>query len=560
MRSPRLLALLALAATLPALADEAGESTAYSLLSGNVSPIIDSAVRVSVRNGAVSPNYGYVPIRVSLENDTRERQTVELRFVPNESNRPVTRTVELAPGERREAILPAVAPERAGLFRAQVSPLGESGGQRIYFESTNRVLLFAGTPQQLEEAVGVRASTSPASIGVSTWEPENLPDELGALLGFDAVAVSPSLAELREGHRRALEAYAATGGTLILLDPRGLSPEHLPLLDASSARGGERAYGFGTVWLCRQSGGCRDSLLVSALTRKPRLTPVTIENVRRRAGSVYGEAPSGRFLLPQAMAPVGRFLWIIAAFTLAVGPGSVYLARRRGPTSLLVTIPGTALVTCLLIAGSSILFDGFTTHARSLSMTLLDGRQHRAVTLGVVAFYANLSPGSARFDRTAAVQMPAGATPPSIDWTQGTTFASDLVPSRTYREWAVSAIEPTRARLSVKKLPGGIRVQNALGERIAAARLTVGGKAWRISNVADGAEASATPDDAGNSLLVSELNDPLSRFAAEAQELLQRTPGEGRFVAHLDGPGPMPLGGITATHHGSAAFVVGEVE
>ena len=76
----------------------------------------------------------------------------------------------------------------------------------------------------------------------------------------------------------------------------------------------------------------------------------------RRYGG--GDAKS-ELLLPQATAPLGRFLFIITLFTLAIGPGSVWVARRRGPAALLVTIPGTALVTCVLIIGYSLIADGF---------------------------------------------------------------------------------------------------------------------------------------------------------------------------------------------------------
>ena len=40
-------------------------------------------------------------------------------------------------------------------------------------------------------------------------------------------------------------------------------------------------------------------------------------------------------LLAQAAPPVGRFLVIMILFTLLVGPGSLYVARKRGPLFVL---------------------------------------------------------------------------------------------------------------------------------------------------------------------------------------------------------------------------------
>ena len=558
-------ALLLLLSAPFAQAGEANSERAYTFFSGDRTPLLDPPVAVTLVRAAGAPNYGYTPLSFSLENHTAQPHQVELSYQPREGH-PITRTAELGPGERRHVLLPVPVAAHTGELRVEVPSTGAVGHERLYIaDPPSRTILFEGTPQQFQTAVGAPPDSGYDNITVSTLTAAELPEEPAALYGYDAVAVSSRLFELRDAQRRALEAYAATGGRLVLLDARGLMAEHLPLLP--SRNDGQYTYGFGRVRLCRGARPCTSTVLDDALAARPVLNPLALFVHRNRFNRYSGvnnryDIPfAGELLLPQAQAPVGRFLLVLVAFTLAVGPGSVYVARRRGPTALLFTIPATALVTCLVIVAYSMLVDGLATHTRTLSVTLLDGRRHRAVTVGVAAFYANLSPGSARFGTTAVLQAPLGRGTglASVDWTQGAAFGTDMVPSRTYREWGIAAVEPARARLVVKQEGDGVRVQNALGAALRGARFMLGGKRWTVGHVPDGGEARATPDGAAPPF-EEEVRDFASRFDAPALDPFVIGPDEGHFVARLEGPGFLPLGGLAVRDHDSLALVYGEVE
>src|SRR5262249_2202373 len=132
-------------------------------------------------------------------------------------------------------------------------------------------------------------------------------------------------------------------------------------------------------------------VLLSAASERIELAPLVDPNQQHQLavspmGHVY--AYRGRYaryspeydapvdaLLPQATAPMGTFLVIISLFTLLIGPGSIWVAKKRGPGALLVTIPGTALVSCALIVSSSILKDGFSIHASAQGYTEIDSRR-----------------------------------------------------------------------------------------------------------------------------------------------------------------------------------------
>ncbi|MFZ5468146.1 MAG: hypothetical protein ACOZIN_01810, partial [Myxococcota bacterium] len=392
-------------------------------------------------------------------------------------------------------------------------------------------------------------------VMVQTVPAPDAPPELAGYVGYDAVVLpATALDELPESVRRALEAYAATGGTLVLGRPGRAVRTHLPLL-GDVAAGGE-PYGFGFVELCQGEGTCLrsppPSRSVKVLPKGP------LQLWRRRSSPIPQDA-----LLPQATAPVGRFLAIIILFTLAIGPGSLVLARRKGPPVLLLTIPLTAAVTSLAIVGYALFKEGFAAHASTRGVTLLDTKNRRAITLGVAAFYANLSPGEARFSSTTALLVPDSRESEvrfaAVDWTQGARFGADFVPSRTYREWGILSVEPSRARLLVQADGGEAPlVKNALGSRIRRAKFRWNDELWGVEDLAEGAEGRAVPRGTQEASFweLAGVHHRLTPSGVVLEEGLK----EGEFLAHVDGPSLLPLGGVRIQPHDAEHLIRGEVE
>jgi hypothetical protein len=277
-----------------------------------------------------------------------------------------------------------------------------------------------------------------------------------------------------------------------------------------------------------------------------------------------GEQP----LLPGVQAPVGRFLLLITLFVLAVGPGGLALARRKGPVALLIAVPSVALVTCLAIVGWSVLVEGFSVHAARYTLTWLDRPRDRAVTVGLSGYYANLAPEGVRVPALAALlgadveweQLAVDA-----DWTNGMAVTGGFLPSRTYREWGEVAVVPTRARLTVQREGQGLRVRNALGAPLAQGYVRLGDGVWSLPALADGAEGVATQmptatAEADWPEFVSFPEAVRRRFTFVPWNVLGRALGEGDFLVKLEGPGLVPTAALPVELHEGMHFVRGRVD
>lgn len=518
--------------------------------------------RVSALHQVPMPVWGYGILQVSIDNSGGPSQTVRLKYASSGSGgaRSVERAVEVRSGERVQVALPVPFSMRYGKLSVRAPGVVNGTEPGIYFNYAyrpQRVLLSLGTPEDFERFAGTRpVNTDPAAL-VTPLAPQDAPTELAAYVGYDAVAVaSGALESLPPGVRRALEAYAASGGVLLLGEVGRGTLEALPLLPPSTEPRSRADYGFGVVSLAEEPGR-REALYFQA---EPVVKPQGVRPSYARRGFGTG-AGADEVLLPQALAPLGRFMIIIVLFSLAIGPGSWWVAKKRGPGALLVTIPGTAFVTCALIIGYSLIRDGFTVHASSHGLSLLDGPRNRVITASVSAFYANLAPSKAVFPASTAVVSPwehnAEQQSASVTWGEGARFGSDFLPSRSYREWSMLAVEPTRARLVVKQDGDGFKVQNALGARAELVLVRLGEQDLEARMVRDGGEARLVPSGGSPPDLPSRAQ---SRFLPRPRTRLLSPLGEGEFLAQLEGPAFAPLGGLLLSHHDSGHLVRGAVQ
>jgi hypothetical protein len=532
----------------------------YALANTHLVDVGGGATKVTAISQFPTPGYGYFPLVVHIDNTLGPRQTVGLSYTTSGTggSHQYSRSVEVAQGERRAVSIPVPAHLRYGNLKVRAPGITERGEAHVNFSPVTvrqRAVMNIGTAESFQAAVGAKPSFSgSANVQVVTFSANEAPGELAPYLGWDAVVVSGvKLEQLSEAQRRALEEYAALGGHLVVTQSvRGLSAA-FPLLAADSDH-----YGIGRVTFCERCGAGE------VLDYSARVPVRAIEPKGRRSRYTYEEDPTTELQLPMAVAPIGRFLIIITLFTLAIGPGSLWVARRKGPAALLVTIPGTAAVTCVLIVGYSALRDGFTVHSTVQGFTLLDSVGHRAVTASVGAFYANLAPGSARFSPTELVVAPTTAREyggveqgASINWDEGLKLGADFVPSRSYVEWSFASVAPTRARLVVKHSGATVRVQNALGSQLEYALLRLPDGAYTVASVRDGEETVATLQ---NGAPLPQLGALDKRISDDARVALTAKLREGEFVALLSGPGFTPLGGLSLEHSQSRHLVRGGYE
>jgi hypothetical protein len=366
----------------------------------------------------------------------------------------------------------------------------------------------------------------------------------------------------------ALEAYAATGGLLTLLHPPRDVEQRLPLL-ARSTPGSVQPYGFGQVRLCEGAEGCASGLLADAAALESNEAP--------RPGPVHPAPPPSRWgnhqagamspLLPGVQAPVGRFLGLITLFVLAVGPGGLLLARRRGPVALLIAVPAVSLVTCLAFVGWSVLVEGFALNAARYSVTWLDRERDRAITVGVGGYYANLEPEPFQVPALSALlssDVDWESRPIEADWTRGMVVTGGFLSARTYQEWGEVAVGPSRARLGVSPEGEHLRIRNALGAPLAEGYVRFEGGWWTLPALAEGAEGLATrlPPDTRDDVVggLSPTEAVGRRLHPVLGRLFQEPLPEGDFLARLEGPGWTFSAAIPVRLHEGVHLVRGRVD
>ncbi len=574
MRS--VLALGALLCTLAAaraaattLAEEATSTGhGYRDASGTAEGRTHGDLRIFTRSGVLKPSFGYAPVDVVLHNTGPVPLQVRLSFQGHSvsGTRTSSRTVEVAPRQRLVTWLPVPASLHGGQLTVEAPGL-EPLTMSVYLDalSTGTVLVL-GTLKDFDDTSGVsrvEPSDNPR-FAVRAIDPRDAPRELAAYVGYSVVMVPGDTAAVPADVWAALEAYAASGGRVVLARPSGDVSERLPLF-TPAVTGAAAPYGFGRVRVCGAAPECAQAL--NAMVGEAREGPVKPVGPASRweRGNllVDGLTP----LLAGARAPVGRFLLLIFAFVLAVGPGSLMLARRQGPVAVLVAVPLVSVVTCMALIAWSVLVDGFSVHSARYSLTWLDSGRSRAVTLGVAAWYANVSSGPVRFPVMSALvaQQASDEALVDLDWTNGLTVVDGFLPPRTYREWGEVAVLPSRARLLVRREGGTVRVQNALGARLESGYIRVGDQLHALPVLEDGAEGALGEVLPEGWMPVSEVlsseGGSLAQGRLSGREEHFRAPlPEGGFIARLGGVGMAPSSTVDMELEAGIHVVRGQTE
>ena len=525
-------------------------------------------LRVSVRTGQLRPPRGFAPVDVTLQNPGPVPLTVRLAFRGHSGggSRVTERVVEVPPRQRLVTWVHVPATLYSGSL--QVDVVGQDSlVNPVYLDGvSSATMLVLGSLKDFDDTAGVPVADSSSGplFSLRTIDPKDAPRELAAYVGYPVVMVPGDPLSVPADVWATLESYAATGGRLVLNELSSGVRARLPLLDTSDTAAGAD-YGFGQVWLCPSALECGQVL--KGLLRMPLPGPVTPAGLAPKWER--GNMLAGGFapLLANAQAPVGRFLLVIFLFVLAVGPGSLMLARRRGPVAVLVAVPVVSVITCAALIAWSVLVDGFAVHSLRYSLTLLDSERSRTVTLGVAAWYANMSVSSVSLPATSALLAPdtVGADDSTLemDWTHGMTVKNNFLPSRTYREWGEVSVLPSRARLSLRRDGGAVRVQNALGAGLEEGYLRLGGQHYAVPAMKDGAEVTL-----GRPLPEGET--PVSRLLSAAalgegrlsvgKERFQAPLSDGGFIVRLGGAGMAPTSTVRMTLEGGAHVVRGQLE
>jgi hypothetical protein len=540
--------------------------------------LVDRPVEVTLdKEVGPGPTAGFTPLTFHLSNRSMRPQDATVTF--RAQGLELTRTAHLEVGEQRALTLPVPWSSNGGTVFATIEGR-RSSSEGVFWERArgSAVLALGATHSVLEylpdswEAPTRGSTGSGAGPEVRILSAEALPDTLAGLLGFRAVlALEPRWEELPEAERRVLEAYVASGGTLVTQGSPSALHASLPGWDQDE--GSTRArYGFGHLLVCEGPARCKTALQdLGNLSSRP-LVPGGGQQPNAFDEERFNTNEPGDVLLDVARAPVGSFLLIVLLFAGTLGFGSFALRRRYGPPVLVAFIPLTALTTCGGIATYGTLHEGlFTIHTASQAYTVLDSERHRAATVALAAYYAGLAPS--------VVSYPDGIAPFLLpwersslqrlrgDWSDGLKLTDGFIGSRSYQEHFVAGVMPSRARLAVRREGQLLRAENALGAPIEHGLIRVDGTLYELGAVADGQAGPALQPvgseakEEAQSLTAGWLHPSFrSRFNDEPlREVMQTHLAEGEFVVALQGAPFLPEGGLKTVHHEDFQLVRGRV-
>ena len=292
---------------------------------------LDEGLRITVSSSLLSPVRGFVPVQVLLHDTRGVARTVDLvvRTMSTPGTGATRRRVEVGARQEVSVWLPAPAPQ-AGFV--DVSGPGLSSRTfSFYAVAHEEAVLALGARQEFEAGTGLAHSESDNRMAVRFVAPTQAPRELASYEGYSAVVVTGDVTALPADVWSALEAYSATGGLLVLLRPPRDVLTRLPLINTAVLQRQAHPHGFGWVRLCGEAASCGRALLerVVASSAQP---DASVEPAMPRARDDSDEGLSP--LLPGVRAPVGRFLLLLSLFVLVVGPGGLWLVRRKGQMDL----------------------------------------------------------------------------------------------------------------------------------------------------------------------------------------------------------------------------------
>lgn len=476
---------------------------------------------ITVKTGMPPHSHNaYTAITVNLTNSGDDRR-IRLVLRPSRGTvsnwaggaQTVTRELSLRKGETATAPLFLVTSSSAqygGYYSGKL--MVYSNGSLIVDDircdlntrgDTRTWLLVADT---INTSAFQRAATGgKVSVEWTLQTPTGLPEHWLALSCYDVIYLShATLTHLAPGQKEALAAYVQCGGNLLIgaapADPVGEISKALfgkkQALQSTQGPAEERGAptGDGRPW---RDLGSRSSFteLEVARTLLGRIYWTRNDPFPGKPGKwetrLWG---MGRFQQPSLWfirapvtdanrleqipgvgePPIVAYMGITVLFAILIGPLNYILLRRARKLPLLVvTVPGFAILTTIVLLASSVFSEGLGVKARILSATFLDQRANRVFTAAKITYYAGLAPRSGLNFSADTFVSPVGtsemdnvtATTTTTDWSNGQTLSGGWVPSRTQIAFTTVRARPenTGKGLRIKQdADGTVSVINAL--------------------------------------------------------------------------------------------------
>lgn len=171
--------------------------------------------------------------------------------------------------------------------------------------------------------------------------------------------------------------------------------------------------------------------------------------------------------------PLAIFVVLLLVFAAVIGPVNFIVLKRIGrPGLLLLTIPLISLVTSLGILSIGIFHQGLDVKGAVESLTLLDQREGRAVTVSRQALMPGLATGDLLPERGTTVHTTAYLAETSrelaVEHGDGLRLAGGWAPVRMTTNLLVSSDAPARSRIELRRDGDALELVNTLDTEILA--------------------------------------------------------------------------------------------
>lgn len=246
--------------------------------------------------------------------------------------------------------------------------------------------------------------------------------------------------------------------------------------------------------------------------------------------------------------PIRGLFLLMILFVFTIGPLNIFLVSRINKRIWLWwTVPAISLATTAAVAGYTVFSEGFRSHLRSETLTVLDESRHQASTIGLTAFYSTLAPsGGLHFDRRTEVaplysSLTTGGGWRSIDWTERQQLATGWIRARIPAHFAIRKPEGRRERLPLRQAAdGSLSALNGLGAPIRKLwYVSPQGTLYQQEGFAAGEEKklialrSFMPPTPRRYLLrrFYSRDDPIAKLLSDPEQYLSA----GTYIAELEG-------------------------
>jgi hypothetical protein len=167
--------------------------------------------------------------------------------------------------------------------------------------------------------------------------------------------------------------------------------------------------------------------------------------------------------------PLRGLMLLLVLFVIVMGPVNfIWVARRKRPLLLLISVPAVALVASIGLVLFGVFSQGLDVKVTSASYTFLDQVDRQATTAEVRRLFAGSSPGEGLRPEPGTGLFPSQSVSGQRlffgqDLNEGRLLTGDYLPVRRPVVQTLVTDQPTRLRLEVEEGDSGAVVSNALG-------------------------------------------------------------------------------------------------